>query len=485
MPRFFVGVDTSKGYADLHLMNEAETMLQGTGRYDDTPSGHESVRKALASLVQQHPQAEFTIGIEASGGLERNWLRFFQSFTAATSGAKRRLYQLNPLAVKKFLELDLHRNATDAASAKGIAKYLKAGLRPQDAPFEAHLEGPRALYRFTRNLIQRSTTVQNELQSLLPSVHPSLVAYCREGLPRWVLMLLLKHPTVETLKRARSATLARLPYITADRAESLIAAAKTSVASLRDTDTALVVRSLADEALRLDAQITSLKRQLIARMESDPEVKILVSIPGIGAWTATCIRLQCGSLARFHSDNALVAFSGLDPRIDKSGDGEIRKSISRRGHGDVRAALYMAVKAAIRFNPPIAAFYARLIANGKTHKQAATACMAKLLRIGYACVLTGQDFDPHQHEVVRKRHEELQATSSANTQKATESTVATENDAIDAPITWREAKRRRAAAMPQMGSTQQERGPGAALNRNDTTPNNEQQSSHVPLTDNP
>jgi transposase len=51
------------------------------------------------------------------------------------------------------------------------------------------------------------------------------------------------------------------------------------------------------------------------------------------------------------------------------------------GRPHVRAALYMSIVSAIRFNPTIKAFADRLTAAGKPFKLVATACIHKLLTI--------------------------------------------------------------------------------------------------------
>ena len=51
------------------------------------------------------------------------------------------------------------------------------------------------------------------------------------------------------------------------------------------------------------------------------------------------------------------------------------------GRGDVRAVLYMATSSAVRSNSAIQAFYARLVAAGKSKKVALVACMRKLLTV--------------------------------------------------------------------------------------------------------
>jgi transposase len=460
MSLILVGVDVSKGYADFHFENEAGSRLPLSGRCDDTPAGHAFVRHACAHLVGRDPDVSFRIGVECTGGLERNWLRCFAALPYPTQ-----LYRLNPLAIRKFLDRELHRNVTDPISAQGVAEYLRSGLRKADRPYELDLEGPRTLYRLTTNLIDRSTQVQNELHSLLPVVHPDLVPCCRQGFPQWVLRLLIQTPTVEDLGRADAATLARIPYLTPARAQQLIAAAKQSIASLRDPAIATVVKTLAKEVLRLHEEIADLKRQITRALAADPTVKLLRTLPGIGAWTAACLRLEYGSFERFASPNAVVAFAGLNPRLHQSGDGEWHLGISRRGRSHIRAALYMAVLTAIRVNPPIAAFYQRLTGQGKSHGVAACACMAKLLRIAYACVKAGRAFDPDYHGTRPPQPVPAPAAAASPAPSPASGAVGS----LSAPVTRREARRRRAALAPQTGAARQMRGREAAAPHDNTS----------------
>ena len=471
MDYFCLGGDVSKGYADFLLQSPDGTPLPGWGRFDDTPAGHQAIREQFASFRALHHTALLRVGVEASGGLERNWLRLFRELLPPAQG---HVYQLNPLAVKHHGRRELHGNTTDALSARRIAAYLREGLRSADRPCPAAPEGPRLLYRHTADLLARQTQLQNQLHSLLPAVQPDLVRYCRESLPRWVLLVLQAYPTVAQLAPVTSAELAQLPYVTPARAAALITQAQQSVASLRDEHTALVVQDLATEILRVRRQVVTFKKQLVQELADDPEVRYCRSIPGIGPWTAVCLRLEYGSLAHFHSAPAVVAFAGLDPRRHQSGDQERHPGISRRGRKEVRRALFMATKTALRENPVIQQFYARLRAAGKLPMVAYTACMAKLLRLAYACVLHERDFDPHYQP--RQPHE-----PPVSAPAATETAVSATEPAcgsLAAPISRKEAQRRRteAARRPKgtrtppptegspsapTGALRESRGPGA------------------------
>jgi len=131
---------------------------------------------------------------------------------------------------------------------------------------------------------------------------------------------------------------------------------------------------------------------------------------------------------------------------------------SHRGNSALRAALHMAVLSGLRCNPVLRNFYQRLRSEGKAHLTATTACMAKLLRIVYACVLKDEAFDPDRHAVTLQKHLEVAKARQAKTAAAAAAPAC-----LTAPITRREARKRRMAAdAPQTERTPHERGHAAA-----------------------
>ena len=67
------------------------------------------------------------------------------------------------------------------------------------------------------------------------------------------------------------------------------------------------------------------------------------------------------------------------------------------GRQDLRSVLYMATLCAIRFNPPIQAFYQRLRQAGKPPKVAVVAAMRKLLTILGAILRDQKPWQPVEH----------------------------------------------------------------------------------------
>jgi transposase len=106
---------------------------------------------------------------------------------------------------------------------------------------------------------------------------------------------------------------------------------------------------------------------------------ILQSVPGIGPVTSATLICDLPELGIL-SPKKIAMLAGLAPLNCDSGKFKGRRRIWGE-RAAVRSGLYMATMAAIRCNPAIKGFYQRLIAAGKCHKVAATACMRKLLII--------------------------------------------------------------------------------------------------------
>lgn len=135
-------------------------------------------------------------------------------------------------------------------------------------------------------------------------------------------------------------------------------------------------------------------RQLIERSPAWQEKQdLLTSAPGVGKITAKMLIAQLPELGRL-THKQIAALVGVAPFNRDSGTLRGQRT-TWGGRRDVRVALYMATMSAIRANPPIKAFYERLIDRGKPGKVAMTACMRKLLIMLNAML---RDHKPWEHQ---------------------------------------------------------------------------------------
>jgi len=78
----YVGGDVSKGYADFCLMDgEGEILLEI--QLDDTRQGHSRMSELIRECHRKVGPEEELEALEATGGMERNWLHLFRELDEA------------------------------------------------------------------------------------------------------------------------------------------------------------------------------------------------------------------------------------------------------------------------------------------------------------------------------------------------------------------------------------------------------------------
>jgi hypothetical protein len=125
----YVGGDVSKGYADFCLTGgEGEILLEI--QLDDTRQGHSRMSELIRECRQKvSPQEELEVALEATGGMELNWLDLFRRLDE-TSKADLEVYRFNPLVIRRFAEQNLPRNKTDEISAR-VRPIISAWVWPK------------------------------------------------------------------------------------------------------------------------------------------------------------------------------------------------------------------------------------------------------------------------------------------------------------------------------------------------------------------
>lgn len=305
----YVGADISKGYADFAI-SDGEGQIRKELQLDDTRRGHDRAIRLMRELNKRAgKEEELVVGMEATGGMEANWLQLFEDLSEELDLT---VYRLNALVLRKFAEQQLHGGKTDRISARRIAAFLRRGSIEEHHPLsETGAEpGLRTLSRKTMGMIEESVELKNELHALLQRAHPEMVQHVRGDLSQWVLRLLKNYPTPDQLFEAGPEELAEIPYVTEEKAQGLVENARTSVASQTDEETGLALSLTAEDLLRLERRIDRLKERLWNRIKDQRAPRLLESIEGIGKWGATVLYLEIGDITRFDSVAQLVAFAG-------------------------------------------------------------------------------------------------------------------------------------------------------------------------------
>jgi len=159
------------------------------------------------------------------------------------------------------------------------------------------------------------------------------------------------------------------------------------------------VPALRTAALRLEQEyrhaFETIDQELERLVDSEPVlrqgVQRLRTITGVGAQAS----IRLGALfSRIDFDNAdaLVAYSGLDPRARDSGLRQGTRHLSKRGPAPLRRQMYLVAFAACH-SKALGPIYAQLRARGFATTQALVILARKLLRVAWAVWRSGKDFD--------------------------------------------------------------------------------------------
>jgi transposase len=434
MSNYYLGCDVSKGYADFIILNSEKKVIEPVFQLDDTFEGHNHFYRFLQDFFKQYPGSILFSAVESTGGLENNWLTLFKRLSDIMNIKSARINPVGPNALHKA---SLERNSDDAISAKLIAEYLIT--YPEKVNYNN--DDPYVSLRKQWNLIEtykkQKTQLLNQLNILLYTSMPFLMKYTRNGIPNWILSLVTKYPSSSKLARAKESTLAKIPYISYNRAKVIIADAKQSISVVDDEATSFVITSVVEQILHMKNKIEQHKMFMVTHCTL-PEVELVQSYPGIGIYSAIGLILNIVSIDRFPSAKHLSSYFGVHPVYKKSGDGTWGFHMSKKGRAAPRQILFMAARSSIIHNPLIKEVYINHLKRGNTKLSALGVCMHKILRIVFGILKHQKEFDPQIDRQNRNKTRVLKKTKAGPEIKRRY-----QENSEDAPVSRRQSIKRR------------------------------------------
>jgi transposase len=240
---------------------------------------------------------------------------------------------VHPLRCKAIASARLKNDKVDAAI---LAQLLRADLLPEAWIAPAEVRQLRALLRHRISLVRLGTQQRNRIHAVVADF-----GYDRSG---------------SYLSGPGRGWLAGL---------DLPAASREIV-----TDCLAVIDGLAPLTGRIDGELRQLAK-------TDPRVKVLTTLPGVGQFTALVMLAEIGDITRFGSARKLASWAGLTPTV-RGSDLTVRHGhISKQGSAWLRRVLNQAAQTAKR-SPEFADSYAA-IAKRRGKKIATIAVARKLL----------------------------------------------------------------------------------------------------------
>lgn len=322
----FVGMDVHRNYLQVAVLDEKGKVLNNSRVDNDLAK----VNKFFDSL---HPNGKTKVVMESSG----MWYKIYECLSKRHLDVR----LSNPVKTRAIASAKIK---TDKLDAVKLADLLRGGYIAECYVPNKRIMGLRDIVRYRAALVRMRTKLKNKVHGIT------------------VMKGIDDYSEVE-----RTGTFTKRHM---DRLEEFD--------DYRINGCLRVIKSLNNEVNTVSKKILLLARE-------DEIAKLLMTIPGIGYYSALLIVSEIGEINRFPDSYHLCSYAGLVPSTHSSGGvTHYGSSITKAGSKYLRWIMLECVHAHIRTekNSNIAQFYYR-ISKKKGNSKAAVAAAAKLLKVVY------------------------------------------------------------------------------------------------------
>lgn len=313
---------------------------------------------------------------------------------------------VNPLLIKEYGGNSLRKVKTDKADAQKIARYALdnwSDLRDY-TPMDTIRYDLKTLNRQFHLASKQKTASANNLIALLEQTFPG-VRKCfdspvrSDGSQKWVDFVITFWHADCVRKYSKEAFAERYQkwckrhgyFVRSNTVEKVYTLAKNAVVLVPKSQTAKVIVQEAAKQLTAISRSVELYRTEMNRLAAMlPEYPVVMQMFGVGDTFGPQLMAEIGDVRRFPRKQSLVAFAGIDPAPNDSGDKYGRNSgTTKRGSPYLRKTLFNIMKCYLQNAPenePVFQFIDKKRAEGKPYYVYMTAAANKFLRRYYAKV---------------------------------------------------------------------------------------------------
>lgn len=389
-----VGIDISRGKSMVAVLRPFGEVVMLPFEVGHSNAELNALAEQLKSI-----EGETRVVMEHTG-------RYYEPVANALYNSGLFVSAVNPLLIKEYGGNSLRKVKTDKADAQKIARYALdnwADLRDY-TPMDTIRYDLKTLNRQFHLASKQKTASANNLIALLEQTFPG-VRKCfdspvrSDGSQKWVDFVITFWHADCVRKYSKEAFAERYQkwckrhgyLVRSNTVEKVYALAKNAVVLVPKSQTAKVIVQEAAKQLTAISRSVELYRTEMNRLAAMlPEYPVVMQMFGVGDTFGPQLMAEIGDVRRFPRKQSLVAFAGIDPAPNDSGDKYGRNSgTTKRGSPYLRKTLFNIMKCYIQNAPenePVFQFIDKKRAEGKPYYVYMTAAANKFLRRYYAKV---------------------------------------------------------------------------------------------------
>lgn len=393
-----VGVDIGSETNFARAFNwRGQELSKKVFRFNNSQEGFQSFLAYINTYTTIASAQQIIVGCEPTGHYWFNLARYLEENNI-------KLALVNPYHVKQIKELDDNSpKKTDLKDPKTIAKLVVDGRYSYPYLPEGIYADLREAVSSRERIVKELNAITNRIKRWLKIYFPEyLVVYKNfsaesgltvlETVPLPQDIVQLGPEGVNQLWRDK-----KLRAVGMKRALTLVEAAHNSIGLPGGNCARMEIQLLLEDFRTKQSQLEMITEVLEEETLSVPYADKLLAIKGVGLITVAGFLAEVGDVRRFDSPKQIQKLAGLEVKENSSGKHRGRSSISKRGRKRLRKILFQVMLPMIQNNAEFGEIYQYFTTRQKNPlkgKQAIIAAGCKLIRVFYAILKRGVDYDP-------------------------------------------------------------------------------------------
>lgn len=393
-----VGVDIGSETNFARAFNwRGQELSKKVFRFNNSQEGFQSFLAYINTYTTIASAQQIIVGCEPTGHYWFNLARYLEENNI-------KLALVNPYHVKQIKELDDNSpKKTDLKDPKTIAKLVVDGR--YSYPYL-----PKGIYADLREAVSSRERIVKELNAITNRIKRWLKIYFPEYLVVYKnfsaesgLTVLETVPLPQDIVQLGPEGVnqlwrdKKLRAVGMKRALTLVEAAHNSIGLPGGNCARMEIQLLLEDFRTKQSQLEMITEVLEEETLSVPYADKLLAIKGVGLITVAGFLAEVGDVRRFDSPKQIQKLAGLEVKENSSGKHRGRSSISKRGRKRLRKILFQVMLPMIQNNAEFGKIYQYFTTRQKNPlkgKQAIIAAGCKLIRVFYAILKHGVDYDP-------------------------------------------------------------------------------------------
>ena len=313
---------------------------------------------------------------------------------------------VNPYHVKQIKELDDNSpKKTDQKDPKTIAKLVVDGRYSYPYLPEGIYADLREAVSSRERIVKEVNAVTNRIKRWLKIYFPEYLAVYKSFASESGLTVLETAPLPQDVVKLGAEGVNRLwrekklRAVGMKRAQTLVEAAQNSIGLDGGVCARMEMQLLLEDYRAKEVQLDKVTAVLETEALKVPHAEKLLSIKGVGLITVAGFLSEVGDIRRFNSPKQIQKLAGLELKENSSGKHRGRTSISKRGRKRLRKILFQVMLPMLQNNAEFREVYESFTVRQKNPlkgKQAIIAAGCKLIRVFYAILKHGVEYDPQK-----------------------------------------------------------------------------------------